>query len=85
MFFEIFQTVRKLNLKISKYDKILTNIFLFIVLLIIGFVTIYVKYSQRLKNLNELAKYLQITKNNFTKIQIEKKQEHKKVLILNGT
>jgi AraC-like DNA-binding protein len=38
-----------------------------------------------LKNLNELAKYLQITKNNFTKIQIEKKQEHKKAIILKET
>lgn len=79
------QYVDHYNLKISKYDKILTNIFLFIVLLIIGFVTIYVKYSQRLKNLNELAKYLQITKTNLTKIQIEKKQEHKKPIILKET
>ena len=71
--------------KISKYDKFLTNIFLFILLLIIVFVTIYVKYSQRLKNLNELAKYLQITKTNLTKIQIEKKQEHKKAIILKET
>ena len=71
--------------KISKYDKFLTNIFLFILLLIIVFVTIYVKYSQRLKNLNELAKYLQIKKTNLTKIQIEKKQEHKKAIILKET
>ena len=71
--------------EISKYEKFLTNILLFIILLIIVFVTLYVKYSQRLKNLNELAKYLQITKNNYTKIQIEKKQEHKKAIILKET
>jgi AraC-like DNA-binding protein len=41
--------------------------------------------SELLKNLNELANYLQVTKNNLTKIQIEKKQEHKKTIILKET
>jgi hypothetical protein len=38
-----------------------------------------------LKNLNELVKYLQITKTNLTKIHLEKKQEHKKAIILKET
>lgn len=79
------QYVDHYQLKISKYDKFLTNIFLFIVLIIIVFSTIFVKYSQRLKNLNELVKYLQITKTNLTKIHLEKKQEHKKAIILKET
>ena len=69
----------------SSYEIILSNILLFILLIIVVFVIIYIKYSQRLKNLNELAKYLQITKTNLTKIQIEKKQEHKKAIILKET
>ena len=69
----------------SSYEIILSNILLFILLIIVVFVIIYFKYSQRLKNLNELAKYLQITKTNLTKIQIEKKQEHKKAIILKET
>jgi AraC-like DNA-binding protein len=79
------QYVHNYGQSISKYDKFLSNILLFILLLIVVFVTIYVKYTQRLKNLNELANYLQVTKNNLTKIQIEKKQEHKKTIILKET
>jgi hypothetical protein len=74
------QYVHNYDQSISKYDKFLSNILLFILLLIVVFATIYIKYTQRLKNLNELANYLQITKNNLTKIQIEKKQEHKKTI-----
>jgi AraC-like DNA-binding protein len=70
---------------ISKYDKILSNILLFLLFISLIFITIYYKYSQRLKNLNELAKYLQITKSNLTKIQVSKKQEHKKAVILKET
>jgi AraC-like DNA-binding protein len=79
------QYVHNYGQSISKYDKFLSNILLFILLLIVVFVTIYVKYTQRLKNLNELANYLQVTKNNLTKIQIKKKQEHKKTIILKET
>jgi|UPI0004839380 AraC-like DNA-binding protein len=79
------QYVNNFSQNISKYDTILYNILLFILLIILVFIFIYVKYAQRLTNLNELVKYLQITKNNFTKIQIEKKQESKKTLILKET
>lgn len=77
--------VNNYNQSKSKYDKFLSNIFLFILLLVVVFLIIYVKYSQRLKNLNELAKYLQMTKSNFTRIQIGKKQEPKKAIILKET
>jgi len=70
---------------LAKYDTIISNILLFILFSIVVFFVIYYKHSQRLTSLNELASYLQITRNNLTKIQIEKKQEHKKVTILKET
>ena len=69
----------------KKYEIVMDYILLFILLIIAVFVFFLIKYSQRLKNLQELTNYLQITRNKLINLPIENKQEHKKTIILKET
>ncbi len=51
----------------------------------IVFISFWIKYSQSEKNLQELTNYLQITRNKLINLPVEKKQEHKKPIILKET
>lgn len=69
----------------KKFETVIDYILLFIILVIVVFISLLIKYSQRIKNLQELTNYLQITRNKFINLPIEKKQEHKKTIILKET
>jgi AraC-like DNA-binding protein len=69
----------------KKYDDVIDYILLFVLMISIVFIAFWIKYSQREKNLQELTNYLQITRNKLINLPVEKKQEHKKSIILKET
>lgn len=69
----------------KKYDDVIDYILLFVLMISIVFISFWIKYSQREKNLQELTNYLQITRNKLINLPVEKKQEHKKPIILKET
>ena len=67
------------------YDDVIDYILLFVLMISIVFISFWIKYSQREKNLQELTNYLQITRNKLLNLPNQKKQEQKKPIILKET